>query len=147
MANLANFTKSPNFIRQTSYNSTTIVSILTFSPNFIRQIDIFYIFAKLSSYTVTCSLACSIDSIRRHMLSMLVVGYFKAYAPGAVLQTTNMFTISVILVKDVCTKPQVGVGLVIDRIVTILNDHKTLIKLNHPNQGTGLKEIKTTQTF
>ena len=49
LANLVNFTKSPNFIRQTSYNSTTIVSILTFSPNFIRQIDIF---AKLLYYTV-----------------------------------------------------------------------------------------------
>ena len=36
---MANFTKLPNFIRQTSYNSTTIVSILTFSPNFIRQIN------------------------------------------------------------------------------------------------------------
>ena len=39
LVNLANFTKSPNFICQTSYNSTTIVSILTFLPNFIRQID------------------------------------------------------------------------------------------------------------
>ena len=35
--------------RQTSYNSTTIVSILTFSPNFIRQIDCFTFFAKLFS--------------------------------------------------------------------------------------------------
>ena len=52
LVNLANFTKSPNFIRQTSYNSTTIVSILTFSPNFIRQIDCFTCFAKLLSYTV-----------------------------------------------------------------------------------------------
>ena len=43
---LANFTKSPNFIRQKSYNSTTIVSILTFSPNFIRQIDIFLHFRQ-----------------------------------------------------------------------------------------------------
>ena len=49
LANLANFTKSPNFIRQTSYNSTTIVSIVTFSPNFIRQIDCFTCFAKLFS--------------------------------------------------------------------------------------------------
>ena len=49
LANLVNFSKLPNFIRQTSYNSTTIVSILMFSPNFIRQIDIFYIFAKLFS--------------------------------------------------------------------------------------------------
>ena len=49
LANLVNFTKSPNFIRQTSYNSTTIVSILTFSPNFIRQIDCFTFFAKLFS--------------------------------------------------------------------------------------------------
>ena len=49
LANLANFTKSPNFIRQTSYNSTTIVSILKFPPNFIRQIDLFYIFTKLFS--------------------------------------------------------------------------------------------------
>ena len=46
---LANFTKSPNFIRQTSYHSITIVSIVTFSPNFIRQIDILHIFAKLFS--------------------------------------------------------------------------------------------------
>ena len=49
LANLANFTKSPNFIRQTPNNSTTTVSILTFSPNFIHQIGIFYIFAKLFS--------------------------------------------------------------------------------------------------
>ena len=49
MANLANFTKSPNFIRQTSYHSITIVSIVTFSLNFIRQIDILHIFAKLFS--------------------------------------------------------------------------------------------------
>ena len=49
MANLANFTKLPNFIRQTSYHSITIVSIATFSPNFIRQIDILHIFAKLFS--------------------------------------------------------------------------------------------------
>ena len=35
LANLANFTKSPNFIHQTSYNSTTIISVLMFSPNFI----------------------------------------------------------------------------------------------------------------
>ena len=37
--------------RQTLFvkHFTTIVSILTFSPNFIRQIDIFYIFAKLFS--------------------------------------------------------------------------------------------------
>ena len=46
---LANFTKSPNFIRQTSYHSITIVSIVMFSPNFIRQIDILHIFAKLFS--------------------------------------------------------------------------------------------------
>ena len=57
LVNLANFTKLPNFIRQTSYNSTTIASILMFSPNFIRQIDIFtfspnFSPAKLSSYTV-----------------------------------------------------------------------------------------------
>ena len=47
---MANFTKSPNFIRQTSYHSITIVSIVTFSPNFIRQIDILHIFAKLFSH-------------------------------------------------------------------------------------------------
>ena len=49
LANLANFTKSPNFICQTSYHSITIVSIVTFSPNFIHQIDILHIFAKLFS--------------------------------------------------------------------------------------------------
>ena len=61
LANLANFTKSPNFIRQTSYNSTTVVSIVTFRPNFIRQIDCFTCFAKLFScqtfvlYGIACS--------------------------------------------------------------------------------------------
>ena len=34
LVNLAYFTKSPNFSHQTSYNSTTIISILTFLPNF-----------------------------------------------------------------------------------------------------------------
>ena len=57
LANLVNFTKSPNFIHQTSCNSTTIVSILMFSPNFIRQIDFFtfslnFSPAKLLFYTV-----------------------------------------------------------------------------------------------
>ena len=58
--NLANFIKSPNFIRQISYNSwqlATIVSILTFLPNLIHQID-FFTFSpnfsptKLLSYVV-----------------------------------------------------------------------------------------------
>ena len=58
LVNLVNFIKLPNFIRQTSYNSTTIVSILTFSPNFIRQIDFFTFLpnfspTKLLSYTVS----------------------------------------------------------------------------------------------
>ena len=43
-----NFTKLPNFICQTFWNSTTIICIVMFSPILFGQID----FAKLSSYTV-----------------------------------------------------------------------------------------------
>ena len=46
---LANFTKSPNFTYETSYNSDTVISILIFSP-FILPNWFFYIFAKIFSH-------------------------------------------------------------------------------------------------
>ena len=77
--NLANFTKSPNFICQTSYNSTTTVSILTFSPNFICQIDIFtfspnFSPTKLLSYTV-CN--CCLPSVWCNLISVSVITMCK----------------------------------------------------------------------
>ena len=56
MANLVNFTKSPNFTHQTFCNCTNIISVLMFLPNIILT-NIFIFFpnfslAKVLSYTV-----------------------------------------------------------------------------------------------